>query len=354
MKTKPRPHAVAVLIGLASLLGAYTLAQAESKAVNTTTLEAEMQDPVKQLAYRKEAEKLLVCDPINDPAKKAAAFAGLAEMKWDRQQMGCGVHYGFELAQAQPENIELQLQVLGAHVDYFSVLDKSYSRLYSTSPVKDAELRLRWIETREHSEALLSRLAPMAGEIAEIPALRGINTLLSPQHESSEKEKLTAPGLALVDLEAAVKAKPDVLSGVALLTLGTVIMGLPEFAGGDIERAIKLLEQGSTLEPQNLQLKTALIDAEIGERNNEKALAALKAASSIGDEGQNQQDYVDSLRTLAGQAMRLDQHELAKQIDTRRNSFLDAHPYLDKRKSSATAGHGGADPFTGEDPGKIQ
>lgn len=355
MKTRPlTPLAVAAFVGLAGLLGAYTHAQAETEVSGTTTLEAEMQDPVKQAAYRKEAQLLLVCDPLNDAQEKAAAFARMAVMKWDRKQMGCGVRYGFELAQAQPENIEIQLQVLGAHVEYFSVLDKSYSRLYSSSPVKDVELRLRWIETRDHCAVLLKGLAPLADEVAEVAALRGINTLLSLQHEASEKEKLSAPGLALGDLESAIKAKPDVLEGAALLTLGMVIAGLPEFAGGDIERAIKLLEQGNTLEPQNLQLKTALVDAELGERNNHRALSVLQAASKITAEGQNEQDYTDSLRILVGQAMRLDQRELAKQIDVRRNDFLEAHPYLDKRKSSAATGHGGVDPFTGQDPEKIQ
>jgi tetratricopeptide (TPR) repeat protein len=354
MKTRTlTPLTVAVLVGLASLVGAYTYTQAATK-VATTTLESEMQDPAKQVAFRKEAELLLVCDQISDPQQKVAAFAKQAVMKWDRKQMGCGVRYGFELAQAQPENIELQLQVLGAHVEYFSVLDKSYSRLYSASPVKDVELRLRWTETNEHSAVLLKRLEPLAGQVPEIPALRGINTLLSRQHEAPEKEKLAAAGLALEDLESAIKAKPDVLDGAALLTLGTVISGLPEFAGGDSERAIKLLEEGNTLQPQNLQLKTALIDAELGERNSSKALIVLQAAMKISNEGQNEQDYVDSLRTLVGQAMRLEQRELAKQIDVRRDDFLAAHPYLDKRKSSAAVGHGGVDPFTGQDPEKIQ
>jgi tetratricopeptide (TPR) repeat protein len=351
----PTPLAVAVLLGLASLTGAYTNAQAETKAANATvTLEAELLDPAKQAAYRQEAEKLLACDPISDPQEKAAAFAKLAVMKWDRKQMGCGVRYGFELAQLQPENVELQLQVLGAHVEYFSVLDKSYSRLYSSSAVKDAELRLRWAETREHNETLLKGLAPLAGQVPEITALRGINTLLSLQHEAGEKEKLAAPGLALGDLEAAVKAKPDVLDGAALLTLGTLILGLPEFAGGDIDRAIKLLEQGNEIVPNNLQLKTALIDAELGERNKDKALAILQAAMKISEEGQNGQDYADSLRILVGQAVRLDQRDIAKQIDTRRDAFLAAHSYIDPRKTSAATGHGGVDPFTGQDPDKIQ
>ena len=350
----PKPLTVAALVGLAGLLGAYTHAQAETKAPATTTLEAEMQDPVKQAAYRKEAESLMVCDPLKDAQQKAAAFARLAVMKWDRQQMGCGVRYGFELAQAQPENVELQLQVLGAHVEYFSVLDKSYARLYSASPVKDVELRLRWTETREHSAQLLKGLAPLAGQVAEVSALRGINTLLSVQREASEKEKLTAPGLALGDLEAAIKAKPDVLDGAALLTLGSVIATLPEFAGGDTERAIQLFEQGTALKPQNLQLKTALVGAELGERNNQKALDVLREAANLSDEGQNEQDYADSLRIMVGQATRLDQRDLAKQIDVKRDAFLAAHPYLDKRKTSAAAGHGGVDPFTGQDPEKIQ
>jgi tetratricopeptide (TPR) repeat protein len=351
----PTPLAVTLLLGLTALTGTCTQVLAEPRSTRTaTTLEADLLDPVKQAAARQEAEKLLVCDAIGDPQEKAAAFARLRVMKWDRKQMGCGVRYGFELAQRQPKNIELQLQVLGAHVDYYTVLDKHYSRIYSASAVKDAELHLRWNETREHSAVLLDRLAPLADQIAEVPALRGLNTLLSLQHESDDKEKLSAPGRARGDLEAAVKARPDVLEGTALLVLGNLIAALPEFAGGDTERAIMLLEQSNEIAPKSLQMKTALIDLELGERNADKALALLNVAIGIGEEGQNAQDYADALRVLAGQALRLDQRDLAKQIDTRRDAFLAAHAYIDPRKTTATTGHGGVDPITGQDPEKIQ
>ncbi|MCY1333054.1 hypothetical protein D9M68_314380 [compost metagenome] len=350
MKTKRTllPLALAALAGLGQL--SVGPVQAETSAAPV----ASSSDAAKQAELLKEAQLLLVCDPINDAQEKAAAFAKLAVMKWDRKQMGCGVRYGFELAQAQPENIELQLQVLGANVEYFSVLEKSYSRLYSSSPVKDVELRLRWTETRERSVALLKGLAPLADQVPEVLALRGINTLLSLQREASEKEKLAAPGLALNDLEAAIKAKPDVLDGAALLTLGSVITVLPEFAGGDPERAIELFVQGTRLAPTNLQLKVALVDAYLGERENDKAVAVLQEVAKVGADGQNEQDYADALRTFSGQAVRLQQIDLAKQLATTRDAYLKAHPYLNQRKTSASVGHGGVDPLTGEDPDQIK
>ncbi|MFC5695477.1 hypothetical protein ACFPU0_07865 [Pseudomonas sp. GCM10022186] len=349
---KLMPLAIAVMVGQTGLAGG--LAYAETNAPATTTLEAELQDPAKQGIYRKEAEKLLLCEELSDPKAKAAAFAKLAPMKWDRKQMGCGVRYGFELAQAQPDNIELQLQALGALIEYFDVLDKSYSRLYSASPVMDIELSRRWTDTRNQSKALLAGVEQLSGQIAEVVALRGLYTLFSLQHEATEKEKIASPSMALPDLEGAVKMKPGVLDGGGLLALGTVLLTLPEFAGGDLERGIALLDQGSELSPQNLQIKTALIDAEISERNQPKALAVLKDAANISEQGQNEQDYADELRKLSGQAVRLEQTELAKQLQTRRELFLAAHPYLNKRLSTATAGHGGVDPFTGQDPENIQ
>ncbi|MGQ7814525.1 hypothetical protein ACUTAH_02410 [Metapseudomonas furukawaii] len=344
------PLALAVMAGLSA---GFVLAETPSSPV-TTSLEADLLDPVKQAAYLKEAQALLVCVEPADAKAKAAAFAELTVAKWDRQQMGCGVRHGFELAQAQPDNVELQLQALGAQVEYFDVLDKGYGRLYSESPVKDIELRLRWNETREHAEILLERLQPLAGQVAEVLALRGVYRLASVLRETPESDKMQAPALALPDLEAAIKLKPEVLDGGGLLMLGSVLLRLPEFAGGDTELAIELLSQGNRLAPQNLQLKVALLDALLGERENAKAIAVLQEAAKIGADGQNPQDYADALRTLGGQAVRLQQMGLAKQLAGTRDAYLQAHPYLNQRKSTATAGHGGVDPLTGEDPDKIQ
>lgn len=341
------------LVALTVLSGGYSLAQSKS-ASTTGSLAADLEDPVLQAAVRKQAERLLDCPKPANATALLADFAQQAAMKWDYAKMDCGVRYGFELAQAKPDDLALQLQALGAQVDYFAVLDKEYSPLYSASALKDAELSLRWMQTRKRAETLLARLQPVAGQVPEAWALRGIYNLLSLQHEVPESEKLKAPGLALPDLEAAIKQKPGVLDGVGLLILGSVLAELPEFAGGDSERAIALFVQGNEVAPSNLELKVALINAYLAERGQEKATAVLRQAATIPADGQNPQDYVDALRTLSGQAVRLQQIDLARQLAERRDVFLAGHAYLNPRKSTATVGHGGVDPLTGEDPDKIK
>lgn len=343
-------------LGLAALTlfsSGYPLAQSKT-AATTGSLAADLEDPVRQAALRKQAERLLDCPRPADAKSLAAAFAEQAAMKWDYSKMGCGVRYGFELAQLQPDDVPLQLQALGAQVDYFTVLDKEYSPLYSASALKDAELKLRWTQTRQRAQTLLERLQPAAEQVPEVLALRGVYHLLSLQHEAPESEKLKAPGLALPDLESAIKSKPGVLDGAGLLTLGSVLMDLPEFAGGDSERAVALFVQGAGVAPANLELKIALINAYLAERAQDKAVAVLRQAAAIPAEGQNLQDYADALRSLSGQAVRLQQMDLARQLAERRDALLAGHAYLNPRKSTATAGHGGVDPLTGEDPDKIK
>ena len=341
-------------LAAASMLGLHSLYAEEPPPVYTSLASDQASlSPEEQAAINRQAQAELVCAPIADAAAKAEAFGLLSAMKWDRKKMGCGAQYGYELAQANPQDVEFQLRALGVQVDYFAVLDKNYSRLYSSSPMKDRELSLRWQTTRERSQALIERLQTMSKKVPEVVALHGIYILASATQETSDKEAFAAPGRAIPHLEAAVEQKPEALDGAALLVLGQVLLQLPEFAGGDIDRAIALLEQGGKLAPANVAVKVALIDACIAERRNDEALVTLKEAADIPAQGQNEQDYADSLRTLAGQAVRLGQQLLAREIASRREHFLDAHPYLDRRKSTASAGHGGVDPITGEDTDKI-
>lgn len=343
-------------LGLAVLtvLGSSWLLAQDKPATGTGSLATDLADPARQTAARQQAERLLECPQPADVAALATAFAEQSVMKWDYMKMGCGVRHGFELAQARPDDIPLQLQALGAQVDYFAVLDKEYSPLYSASALKDAELSLRWTQTRQRAQTLLARLQPIAAQVPEVLALRGIYQLVSRQHEVAEREKLKAPELALPDLELAIRHKPEVLDGAALLTLGSVLASLPEFAGGDTERAMALFIQGGELVPANLELKIALINAYLAERAQEQAVAVLRQAASIAPQGQNPQDYADALRSLAGQGVRLQQMAQARQLAARRDAFLASHPYLHARKTSATAGHGGVDPLTGEDPDNIK
>ena len=137
---------------------------------------SDLSNPEVQARYRAEAAKRIACPPIAGYDALMAAYAANATSKWDRAAMGCALEYGAEamkelslpknlgwaLATFRTDNIETHLGVFGAHLDYFEVLDNSYSDHYQGIEMS-AELGLRWEQTRARAEVLLARIDP-AGE----------------------------------------------------------------------------------------------------------------------------------------------------------------------------------------------
>lgn len=347
---------VALLATCAALLGTALAAQ-------TGSVLSDLESEEVRARYRAEAAEKIACPRIEGYDALMAAFEQNATSKWDRAAMGCATEYGaramdelslptnliWAVATFRTGNIETHLEVLGAHLDYFEVLDQSYSAHYQGVELA-AELGLRWEQARERAEGLMARIDPLVSKLTEARLLRAAYLLASTLRETQTDAQNAAVAAAVEDLQIAIEENPEALDGLGPLLLGQVLAVLPEFLGGDILAAIALLEQAHALNPTDLSVHHTLVEAYLGERETDKALALLKQAVGIDPVAENLQDYVDEMKYLGGLALRAGAPELARQMGEQRATVLAAHQQLDPRKEMAALGHGGADPLTGKKP----
>jgi len=349
-----------------ALLGTCATLLGPPLSAQTGSVLSDLQNEEVQARYRAAAAERIACPRIEGDAALMAAFAKDAASKWDRAAMGCATEYGARAMEAlslptnliwavatfRTDNIETHLQVLGAHLDYFEVLDKSYSAHYQGIEMA-TELGLRWEHARERSETLMTRIDPLVPKLTEARLLRAAYLLASTLRETPPEVQNTAVAAALEDLQIAIAENPEALDGLGPLLLGQVLAVLPEFLGGDILAAIDLLEQAHALNPTDLSVHHTLVEAYLGERETDKALALLRHAASIDPSTENPQDYADEMKYLGGLALRAGAPDLARQMAGHRSAILAAHPQLDPRKEMAALGHGGADPLTGKKPDDL-
>ncbi|SIP93891.1 tetratricopeptide repeat protein [Aquipseudomonas alcaligenes] len=324
------------------------LAQAEAESERGVSVAAELSRPEVIARYEKAAQPKLACSQPESAEAMAQAYQSLASHKWSRSELGCAALYGFQLAQAQPGNVELGFGALVTQIDYLDLLASEYEGLYS-GPETSAELRLRWKQARSHGEALIEQLEPLAGKSVEFRTLRATFWMASTVKESSPVESARAAARALPELEAVIAEKPETLGGLPLMLLGRMTFLLPEFAGGDPLRAIELLKQGVAVNPQDMVMRRWLAEVLISERQYPEAREVIKAAISVPANAAEPQAYADEMRAMAGLARRVNDEVMAEQVAQQRSRFLEAHPYLLARRSTASFGHGGADPFTGKE-----
>lgn len=324
-----------------------TMVFAQAATERASSVLSDLASPEMVARFKKEAEKHLACPDISAEDKKIAAFVELQTHRWSRKDIGCAALYGNQLAMAHPDNPELVLGALGAYVTAFDVLSSDYNGLYE-GPQTGAELSLRWERTRESGLKLIEAMKEAYKDVLEFKILHGAFMLSAYGQESSVEQRVEAVGQSIALLEDALKQDPKALGGLTPYLLGRTYLSLPAYAGGDSLRALELLKQGAEINPDDISMLRWLAEAHIGERENKEALAVIHQAIEIAPEKSNPQVYADELRAMGGFAKRLGDAELADRIYTMRDAFLDTHPQINTRKSTASMGHGGVDPFTGK------
>ncbi len=78
------------------------------------------------------------------------------------------------------------------------------------------------------------------------------------------------------EMEAVLRLQPAYEDGDAFLALGELDRGLPGFLGGDAARALRTLEQGLRVAPDNAELKLALAEAYLDARHRDQARELLE------------------------------------------------------------------------------
>lgn len=334
-------------LGIA-LLMTPTWLLAEPASQRSISVAAELDNPEVVARYEKAALPKLVCAQVESPEALLNAFRTLATHKWSRSDLGCAAGYGFRLAHTRTKDLELSMSALITQIDYLDLLASEYEGLYS-GPETGAELRLRWNRARDQGNALIDQMEPFIGKTPEFRLLRATFWVASTVKESTAQQSAEAAAKAMPELEAVIAEKPDALGGLALMLLGRMTFILPEFAGGDPLRAIELLNKGVAINPQDMVMRRWLAEVLISERDYQAAKEVIKAAMANAVNENEPQAHADELRAMSGLALRAGDEALSKQIAEQRKIFLAKNPQLLTRRSVASFGHGGADPFTGKE-----
>ena len=149
-------------------------------------------------------------------------------------------------------------------------------------------------------------------------------------------------------LKQATRNDPGLLGGSALLALARLYYELPEFMGGDMVAAQKLLDQGLKIAPQNPSLLRYAAFVRAQDHDQSAAATLLAAMVDLQTGPEDLQLLADELRNARDLAMRLQDEPLRLRLDARRDALLKQHPQLLTRASTAANMHGGVDPITGK------
>ncbi|HWS65473.1 MAG TPA: TRAP transporter TatT component family protein [Steroidobacteraceae bacterium] len=282
------------------------------------------------------------------PLDTAAATATkLSAAQWDKNKLGCAADLWFALAERKTSDPMLKMQALLAttsyidHVNLLASLD-----LYG---VHQPEWTARIHHAAEHGKVLEERLGALPVDDANVLAARALYRLTWPAKIADTKTQLAESGAALELFAKAVALDPKALHGNALWLLGRLYYDLPEFAGGDPAKGIKLLEEACHSTPQNVSLLRYSAYVFIQERDVPRGKQRLADMLKMKPDPANLQLFTDELKGASELAERIGDLSLARQITVKRDRLFTAHPELLRRLGSAANMHGGVDPITGKD-----
>lgn len=345
-----------LFVGLVFMpIASWGVSENEGGVKTSVSIFEDMENPELISLAKRKLDMTMHCAPIRSETTKNDVYVEMSEARWDRFAMGCALEYGVELMDDlvfPVFSIEKRLNLLGAHLTYFDVLNKQYNAHYQGGDLT-TELSWRWDKNLIQTQRLLEKVEIYEFFIPEITVMKAAFLLASRQREHSTREVMDATAQAMILLEEVIADSPEAIGGLPLLMLSQSLLALPEFAGGDPLRAIELLEQGLTIDPNNLSFHRWLVEALLGEREKEAAITVLRKAMHVPVDVLHPQDYVDMAKDLGGIAVRLNVDDVAQHFSLNRQKLLSEKPYLLARKSRASVGHGGAHPITGEIANEI-
>jgi len=286
--------------------------------------------------------------PCPKPAGEAMLqeAAKLYPAKYDKNKFGCAADLFFEAAQAAPADVALNVQALLVTTEYIDSVNTLWD--FDLYGIRQPEWTARLEHAVAHGRALAERVAAAAAHDPSALAARALFQLSAGAKTADAKTQIAGSREAMSLLKEATAADPALLGGSALLALARLYYELPEFLGGDVAEAQKLLEQGLKVAPKNPSLVryAAFVRAQEHDAPAAKALLASMPDLQAGPE--DLQTLADELRNARDLATRLGDEPLRRRLDQRRDALLKQHPELLTRASTAANMHGGVDPITGK------
>ena len=276
-----------------------------------------------------------------------ARAAELGAAQWDKNKLGCAADIWFAAAEGAPSDASLTLHALLAATAYVDHLNTLWN--YDVYNIHEIEWSARIERAVDHGKALEARLAAHPVDDPSLLAALALYKLTWPAKTADTKVQIKESRAAIPLLEKAVALDPKALDGNALWVLGRVYYDLPEFAGGDQAKGLKLLADAHRNTPKNISLLRYTAHVYVDERDIPAAKERLTELLPIRPEAGELQLMADELKSGHELADRLNDSALAKRLSAKREALLKANPQLLRRQNTAANLHGGVDPITGKD-----
>lgn len=285
--------------------------------------------------------------PVPPPEQFEARVTQLSTSTWDKNSLGCAADLMFVAADNAQSDIGLQVRALLATTAYIAHVNLLWD--FDLYGIRVPEWTARIQHAIEHGNVLDQRLAAMPVEDPDLMSARALYRLTWPTKVADAKTIMIETRAAQALLEKAVVKDPNALGGNALWILGRIFFDLPEFAGGDGVKAVKLLEQAHAQTPGNLSMLRYSAYVHAQDRNPALARTRLTEMLSVDPDPADLQTAADELKNARDLATRLPDAALAQKLTARRDALLQAQPQLLARKPTAANMHGGVDPITGKE-----
>lgn len=285
--------------------------------------------------------------PKPAPDQFEARVTELAAAVWDKNSLGCAADLLSAAAAESPADVALQIQALLANVGYISHVNLLWD--FDLYGIRVPEWSARIKHATGQADVIDQRLSAAPADNPDLMAARALYKLTWPNKVTDTKTVMKETRAALALLEQAVAKDPTALGGNALWIMGRVYFDLPEFAGGDAVKAVKLLERAHGQTPNNISLLRYSAYAYAQDRNPPMAKRRLTEILAVDPDPADLQTAADELKNARDLATRLPDPALAQQLTQKRDALLKAHPQLLARKPTAANMHGGVDPITGKE-----
>ena len=283
---------------------------------------------------------------VGSAEQQQQAAAALLNDSYDTAKLECAAKTIIAWADSHVTDYGAQFAALQANARYIYYLDRIV--LYELGYLID------WYVVEVPKEKKLNE--PMRALIAaQTEQQRILQQARQAGFDTAELNYYESLGIgpnakALPLLQSVVAEDPPSLRGAAHALLAETYYALPDIAGGDLDQAIGLMRTAWQRAPDNplyaRLLAGYLLDK--GQAEEARAILAQIPAMDAGPGGLQLQ--ADQLRAASDLAERIGDANLARQLSSRRESMLAAHPHLQKRGVVSAMGHfGDKDPMENQD-----
>jgi len=261
----------------------------------------------------------------------------LLAQSFDTEKLACGVNLLVAIADNDAGGFDTQLAALQANARNIYFLDRIV--LYELGYL------IAWYVTEvpEETKTNASMIALVKAQNEQMRILQRAreNRFTNVELDYFEALSIGPNAKALGLLKAVVAADPHSIKGAGHALLAETYYALPDIAGGDLDRAIGMMQAAWERDPDNPLYPRLLAGYLLDAAQADEALAVLKQLLSIETNIAGLQLMADQLRVAADLAQRIGDKGLARQLSARREATMEDHPYLQQRTVVSAMGHFG-------------